>query len=88
VASWLTDKRLESPDLFDSVKTINGLKAQLRRDIVFTHYPGDMNTYYGIVTNAVPTAVRRLPGERPYQPLPSEVLSSTGYSERLPGANL
>jgi len=81
----LPDNRFDSVDLLDVIKIVEQLKAEFRPAVVFTHHPGDMNVDHGIVTNAVLTAFRSLPGEPPCQILSGEVLSSTDYSIGLQG---
>jgi len=81
----LPDNRFDSVDLLSVIKIVESLKEQIRPSVVLTHHPGDMNVDHGIVTNAVLTAFRSLPGEPPCQILAGEVLSSTDYSIGVPG---
>ena len=81
----LPDNRFDSVDLLSVIKIIEGLKEQIRPSIVLTHHPGDMNVDHGVVTDAVLTAFRSLPGEPARQLLAGEVLSSTDYSIGVPG---
>jgi LmbE family N-acetylglucosaminyl deacetylase len=88
VRSWpyqLPDNRFDSVDLLSVIKIVEGLKEEVRPSVVLTHHPGDMNVDHGIVTNAVLTAFRSLPGEAPCQILAGEVLSSTDYSIGVAG---
>jgi N-acetylglucosamine malate deacetylase 1 len=88
-ADWRTnqlpDNRFDSVDLLSVIKIVEDLKAWASPSVVLTHHAGDMNVDHGVVANAVLTAFRSLPGERPCQILAGEVLSSTDYSIGLPG---
>lgn len=81
----LPDNRFDSVDLLSVIKTVEDLKEQIRPSVVLTHHAGDMNVDHGVVTNAVLTAFRSLPGEPACQVLAGEVLSSTDYSIGVPG---
>ena len=81
----LPDNRFDSVDLLDVIKVVEKLKSEFNPDVVLTHHAGDMNVDHGVVTNAVLTAFRSLPGEKPCAILSGEVLSSTDYSIGVPG---
>src|SRR5262249_22096639 len=63
----LPDNRFDSVDLLSVIKVVEELKGQVRPSVVLTHHPGDMNVDHGVVTDAVLTAFRSLPGEPPCQ---------------------
>ncbi len=49
-------------------------------DVVYTHHPGDLNQDHALTAQAVLTAFRPKPGEKPRTILACEVLSSTEYT--------
>lgn len=76
----LPDNRFDSLDLLDVVHLVERVKTEVRPDVVFTHHPGDMNVDHLVTCNAVLTAFRPLPGERPVTLLAGDTLSSTEFN--------
>ena len=59
---------------------VEAVKAEVDPDLVFCHHAGDMNQDHLVVAEAVLTAFRPLPGERPVTLLGFETLSSTEWN--------
>jgi N-acetylglucosamine malate deacetylase 1 len=76
----LPDNRFDQWDMLDVVHAVEGVKAQVEPDLVFTHHHGDMNVDHRVTANATLTAFRPLPGERPVTLLAFETLSSTEWN--------
>ncbi|MCK4858638.1 MAG: PIG-L family deacetylase [candidate division Zixibacteria bacterium] len=55
------DNRMDSIDLLDMVKIVEGFIERFRPDIVYTHHRGDLNIDHRLVHDAVVTACRPLP---------------------------
>lgn len=83
----LPDNRFDAVDRLDVIKIIEALKTEILPDLVLTHHAGDMNVDHRVVADAVMTAFRSLPGEKPCGILAGEVLSSTDYTVGLPGCS-
>lgn len=49
-------------------------------DVIYTHHPGDLNKDHSLTAQAVLTAFRPKPGERPRTILACEILSSTEWT--------
>ena len=81
----LPDNRFGTVPLLDVIHLVEAVKADVEPDIVFCHHAGDMNQDHEVVAQAVLTAFRPLPGERPVTLLGFETLSSTEYNA-APGA--
>lgn len=76
----LPNNRLDSMDLLDVIKIVEGYIEKLRPTIVFTHHFGDINLAHRITYQAVLTACRPL-GDCPVRKLLSfEVPSSTEWA--------
>ncbi|MGW2519706.1 PIG-L deacetylase family protein [Streptomyces sp. NPDC001617] len=62
----LPDQRLDALPLIDVVQQVETKVDALRPDLVYTHFPGDVNTDHGVVARAAWTACRPyvLPGLR------------------------
>jgi LmbE family N-acetylglucosaminyl deacetylase len=76
----LPDNRFDQLDLLDVVHRIESVKREIQPDVVFTHHAGDMNVDHLVTCNAVLTAFRPLPGERPVTLLACDTLSSTEWN--------
>jgi len=73
------DNRLDSVDLLDVVKSIEGFIEQFAPETVYTHFSGDLNRDHQIVSEATQVACRPLPNSRIRELLMFEVASSTGW---------
>ncbi|MCH5670798.1 PIG-L deacetylase family protein [Streptomyces gilvus] len=62
----LPDQRLDTLPLIDVVQQVETAVDALRPDLVYTHFPGDVNSDHGVVARAAWTACRPyvLPGLR------------------------
>lgn len=74
------DNRLDSIDLLDLVKVVEGLLARHRPSIVYTHFADDLNIDHRRTYQAVMTACRPLEGSSVESLLCFEVPSSTEWS--------
>ena len=81
----LPDNRFGTVPLLDVIHLVEAVKAEVEPDVVFCHHAGDMNQDHEVVAEAVLTAFRPLPGERPVTLLGFEALSSTEWNAS-PGA--
>lgn len=75
----LPDQRLDSHDLIDITKLIEGHMDRIRPDTVYTHHGGDLNLDHGIVHRAVLTACRPLPSSQVTAIYSFETVSSTEW---------
>ena len=75
----MPDNRMDSVDLLDIVKEIEGFKQKYNPEIVYTHHASDVNIDHQKVHEAVITACRPIPGESVRQILCFETLSSTEW---------
>jgi LmbE family N-acetylglucosaminyl deacetylase len=82
----LPDQRFDSVDTLDVVHAIEGVKAEVKPDLVFLHHPGDLNVDHRVSASATLTAFRPVPGERPVTLLAFETLSSTEWNVPSNGA--
>ena len=73
------DNRLDSVDLLDVVKPIETFLGKVSPEIVYTHFPADLNLDHRVVSEAVQVACRPLPGSVLRQLLMFEVASSTEW---------
>jgi LmbE family N-acetylglucosaminyl deacetylase len=76
----LPDNRFDAVDTLDVVHRVEGVKAEVEPDLVFTHHAGDLNVDHRVTANAVLTAFRPLPGEPRRTLLGFETLSSTEWN--------
>ena len=74
------DNRLDSLDLLDVVKKIEGFIDAYKPYTIFTHYAHDLNIDHQITHNAVVTACRPQPGHCVKELLFFEVPSSTEWN--------
>ena len=79
------DNRLDSVDLIDIVKSLENLLTQVQPDVIYTHFPGDLNVDHQLTARATLTACRPLPESSVREILFFEVLSAT---EWFPGGPL
>ncbi len=73
------DNRMDSVDLLDVTKFVEGFVAEYRPDMVLTHHAGDLNVDHRVVQQAVITACRPQPGHPVRTILFFEVVSSTEW---------
>ena len=73
------DNRMDSVDLLDIVKIVERHIALHNPDTVYTHHAGDLNVDHRMVSAAVLTACRPVPGQPVTTLLFFEVLSSTEW---------
>lgn len=76
----LPDNRFDSVDLLDVVKIVEEYVFRLRPERVFTHGTGDLNNDHSVVSKAVMTACRPLPGASVKGVFFFSVLSSTEWN--------
>lgn len=57
-ACGLPDQRLDAVPLIELTQLLEGVLAALRPDVVYTHFPGDVNLDHGAVARAAWTACR------------------------------
>lgn len=75
----LPDNRLDSLVLLDVVKQIEAFIQRHKPSTLFTHHAGDLNIDHQVVSRAVVTACRPLPGHSVKELLFFEVPSSTEW---------
>lgn len=75
----LPDNRMDSVDLIDVVKVVEGLVASISPNIIYTHHIGDVNIDHRVTHEAVVTACRPQPGCKVEKILFFEVASSTEW---------
>lgn len=73
------DNRMDSCDLLDIIKVVEGAIAQHQPNIIYTHHIGDLNIDHRCTSEAVVTAARPLPGNCINTLLFFEVPSSTEW---------
>ena len=80
----LPDQRIDELSLIDVTQRIEAIVEELDPDVVYTHFPGDVNADHGIVARAAWTACRpyRFPGIRRFAAF--ETPSSTEWGWPLP----
>ncbi len=78
------DNRMDSVPLLDVVHTVERFLAESGAEMVLTHYLGDLNIDHALVSRAVLTATRPLPGAPVQAVFAGETLSATewGFAER------
>jgi LmbE family N-acetylglucosaminyl deacetylase len=80
------DNRMDGVELLDIIKKVESKIELIQPDILFTHFPGDLNIDHRITAEAVITAARPLPDQKIKEIYFFEVPSSTDYqiySDRL-----
>ena len=75
----LPDNRLDSFDLLELVKKIEGIVIDIKPDVIYTHHRGDLNLDHRIVYDAVRIAARPLPGGGVKAMYTFETVSSTEW---------
>jgi LmbE family N-acetylglucosaminyl deacetylase len=73
------DNRFDSIDLLDIIKVVEKVKTDIRPDIIFTHYGGDLNIDHRITYETVMVATRPLVGETVKEIYAFKTLSSTEW---------
>lgn len=81
----LPDQRLDDLPLLDVTRALEDVLAELRPEVVYSHFPGDVNLDHGVVARAAWTACRPyvLPGLRRFAAF--ETPSSTEWAWPLDG---
>jgi LmbE family N-acetylglucosaminyl deacetylase len=77
------DNQMDSVPLLEVVKAVEGVIAQLRPSIVYTHFSGDLNVDHQRTHAAVMTACRPLPSSPVREIYSFEVVSSTEWSTHV-----
>lgn len=82
---WLPDQRLDAVALVEVTQAVESVLGELQPEIVYTHFPGDVNLDHGVVARATWTACRPyvLPGLRRFAVF--ETPSSTEWAWPLDG---
>ena len=74
------DNRFDQVDLLDSVKVVEKKVRELRPEVIYTHYSGDLNIDHQYTARAVLTATRPI-GDYPVKEIYAfETLSSTEWN--------
>ncbi|MCP3924031.1 MAG: GNAT family N-acetyltransferase [Desulfobacterales bacterium] len=81
------DNRMDSVDLLDIIKVIEGLINQIKPEIVYTHCDCDLNIDHRITHQAVATACRPAPGRSIKKLISFEVPSSTEWQSPVTSNN-
>jgi LmbE family N-acetylglucosaminyl deacetylase len=76
----LPDNRMDGMELLDVIKIVEGVIADVKPDIVYTHYAHDLNVDHQITHQAVLTACRPLPGSKVSSIYAFETVSSTEWA--------
>jgi LmbE family N-acetylglucosaminyl deacetylase len=74
------DQRLDTLALLDVTQTLEGVLTDVQPNTIYTHHAGDLNSDHRIVTAAVLTATRPVPGQQVTAIFGYEVLSSTEWA--------
>jgi LmbE family N-acetylglucosaminyl deacetylase len=82
----LPDQRLDTLTLVDVITPIERCVAELRPEIVLTHFKGDVNQDHGIVFDATMVATRPTVGTPVRTVLCFETASSTEWAAPFPGS--
>lgn len=82
----LPDQRLDTVPLLDVTREVEKVVDRVRPDVVYTHFPGDVNADHGVVARAAWTACRPyvLPGLRLFAAF--ETPSSTEWAWPVQGS--
>lgn len=78
------DNRMDSVDLLDVVKVVEGIIDKLQPKVIYTHHAGDVNVDHCVLNKAVITACRPIPGHLVEDILFFEIPSSTEW--QVPGS--
>jgi len=76
----LPDNRLDSLDLIDVIKMVEFVVAEVKPEVVYTHWAHDLNVDHGITCRAVLTACRPLPGSATRAIYAFETVSSSEWN--------
>lgn len=74
------DNRMDGVPLLDIVQRLEGVVAEVRPEVIYTHHFGDLNVDHRITHQAVLTACRPVPGASVREIYAFEVLSSTEWN--------
>lgn len=85
IFGMLPDNRLDSVDLLDVVKVVEGVVERVRPGVVYTHHGADLNVDHRIVHSAVLTACRPLPETGVRAIYAFETVSSTEWASAALG---
>lgn len=80
------DNRLDSVELLDLAKAVEGVGLQLRPSIIYTHWAGDLNVDHRLVYQAVITAFRPMAESSVRTLRAFEIPSSTEWGDRSAGS--
>lgn len=80
VLHGLPDNRLDSLPLLEVIKVIEELVRRISPYRIYTHHPGDLNIDHQVVSRAVLTATRPMPGCAVREVYQFEVPSSTEWA--------
>ncbi len=81
----LPDNRMDGVELLDVVKVVEKIIEETNPDIIYTHYVNDLNVDHQVVSKAVVTATRPLPGIKKPMVLFFEIPSSTEWQTPVLG---
>ena len=73
------DQRLDTIPLLDITRSIEALLATIRPDLIYTHHGDDLNADHRLVSEAIMTAVRPMPGQPVAAVYGFETLTSTEW---------
>ena len=77
----LPDNRFDSVDRLEVIKTVESVVETVQPQLVYTHFPGDLNIDHRRTAEAVLTACRPLPGSPVRRILAMDVASATGWGD-------
>lgn len=80
----LPDQRLDTLPLVEVTQTVEAIVDQLRPDVLYTHFPGDVNADHGVVARATWTACRPYVVPRLRRFAVYDTASSTEWAWPLP----
>lgn len=75
----LPDNRMDSIDFLDVVKHVEAVIKEIEPEIIYTHFPNDLNIDHRLTAQAVLTATRPLPESTVKKVYAFETLSSTEW---------
>ena len=76
----MPDNRLDTVPLLEVVKLVEGVVAEVKPEVIYTHHNGDLNVDHGVVHRAVLTATRPVAGQSVREIYAFEVPSSTEWA--------